>query len=114
MTHGTHDYQVDPRNEEILINIKGTLFTREQATVSVFDFGYIMGDGVWEGLRLHNGKLFHIDQHLDRLYEAAQGHKHFNWIDRLQPLAERSIERGLSCIGIKRGRLRGKTTVFFH
>lgn len=72
MAHGTHDYQVDPRNESILININGELFPRNEARVSVFDSGYILGDGVWEGIRLHNGKLFHIQQHLTRLYEGAK------------------------------------------
>ncbi|NKB35341.1 MAG: aminotransferase class IV [Pseudomonadales bacterium] len=72
MSHGTHDYKVDPRNENIQISINGDLYLRDEAKVSVFDSGYILGDGVWEGLRLHNGKLFHIDQHLDRLYEGAK------------------------------------------
>jgi branched-chain amino acid aminotransferase len=72
MTHGTHDYVADPRNENILININGELKTRTEATVSVFDSGFILGDGVWEGIRLHNGKLFHIQKHLKRLYEGAK------------------------------------------
>lgn len=72
MTHGTHDYVADPRNESILISINGELFPRNNAKVSVFDSGYILGDGVWEGIRLHNGELFHIRQHLDRLYEGAK------------------------------------------
>lgn len=72
MAKGTHDYQLDPRNEAILININGELFKRDEARVSVFDSGYILGDGVWEGIRLHNGKLFHIDRHMKRLYEGAR------------------------------------------
>ena len=72
MAKGTHDYQVDPRNEAILININGELFKRDEAKVSVFDSGYILGDGVWEGIRLHNGRLFHIEQHMKRLYEGAR------------------------------------------
>lgn len=72
MAKGTHDYQVDPRNENIQININGELFKRDEAKVSVFDSGYILGDGVWEGIRLHNGKLFHIDRHMKRLYEGAK------------------------------------------
>ncbi len=72
MAHGTHDYEGDPRNEDIQININGELFKRNEAKVSVFDSGYILGDGVWEGIRLHNGTLFHLDQHLDRLYEGAK------------------------------------------
>ena len=57
MAQGTHDHQVDPRNENILISINGELFPRDQAKISVFDSGYILGDGVWEGLRLHKGKI---------------------------------------------------------
>ena len=72
MTQGTHDYQVDPRNENIQISINGEHFPREEAKVSVFDSGYVLGDGVWEGIRLHNGKLFHIDSHLRRLYEGLK------------------------------------------
>jgi len=72
MSQGTHDYQIDPRNENILISINGELFPREEAKVSVFDSGYVLGDGVWEGIRLHNGKLFHIDSHLSRLYEGLK------------------------------------------
>jgi len=72
MTQGTHDYQVDPRNENIQISINGELFPRAEAKVSVFDSGYVLGDGVWEGIRLHKGKLFHIDSHLSRLYEGLK------------------------------------------
>ncbi len=55
MTTGTHSARADARNERILININGELFPREKAVVSVFDSGFILGDGVWEGLRLHRG-----------------------------------------------------------
>ncbi|MCS5572500.1 MAG: aminotransferase class IV [Pseudomonadales bacterium] len=72
MAHGTHDYEDDPRNADIQININGELFHRDKAMVSVFDSGYILGDGVWEGLRLHNGTLFQLDKHLLRLYEGAK------------------------------------------
>ena len=72
MAHGTHDYEDDPRNADIQININGELFHRDKAMVSVFDSGYILGDGVWEGLRLHNGTLFLLDKHLLRLYEGAK------------------------------------------
>ena len=69
---GTHDYLDDPRNADILININGELFPRQQAVVSVFDSGFILGDGVWEGLRVHNGKIAFLNEHLDRLYEGAK------------------------------------------
>lgn len=69
---GTHDYQDDPRNATILIDINGQLLPRAQATVSVFDSGFILGDGVWEGLRVHKGRIAFLQQHLDRLYEGAK------------------------------------------
>ena len=72
MAKGTHEYQEDPRNENILIYVSGELMPRAQAKISVFDSGFVLGDGVWEGLRLHNGKLAFLDAHLDRLYEGAK------------------------------------------
>ena len=72
MAHGTHDYVDDPRNRDILISVNGELFPREEAKVSVFDSGYILGDGVWEGLRVHGGVIMFLDAHLKRLYEGAK------------------------------------------
>jgi branched-chain amino acid aminotransferase len=72
MTKGSHEYQQDPRNADILININGELFHRDEAKISVFDSGFILGDGVWEGLRLHQGKLPFIEKHMERLYEGAK------------------------------------------
>jgi branched-chain amino acid aminotransferase len=69
---GTHDYQDDPRNADIIIDINGEYFARNEAKVSVFDSGFVLGDGVWEGLRVHQGKIAFLDQHLDRLYEGAK------------------------------------------
>jgi len=69
---GTHQYVDDPRNETILININGELFPRSEAKISVFDSGFILGDGVWEGIRLHQGHLAFIDQHMKRLYDGAK------------------------------------------
>ena len=69
---GTHGYAADPRNEVVLINVNGVLVPRTEATVSVFDSGFMLGDGVWEGLRLHKGKIAFLDAHLDRLYEGAK------------------------------------------
>lgn len=68
----THDYEDDPRNASILIDVNGELKPREQATVSVFDSGFILGDGVWEGLRVIDGGIAFLDAHLDRLYEGAK------------------------------------------
>ena len=67
MSFGTHSYVPDPRNENVLININGELFPRSKAVVSVFDAGFMMGDGVWEGLRVHHGKLAFWDEHAARL-----------------------------------------------
>ena len=69
---GTHEYVDDPRNEAIIIDINGSHFPRHEAKVSVFDSGFVLGDGVWEGLRLHSGKIAFLDQHLDRLFEGAK------------------------------------------
>lgn len=72
LTKGTHEYQDDPRNADILININGELHHRSEAKISVFDSGFILGDGVWEGIRLHHGKLAFIEQHMKRLYDGAK------------------------------------------
>jgi branched-chain amino acid aminotransferase len=69
--HGTHDYVEDPRNADVLIYVNGDLVPRARATVSVFDAGFVLGDGVWEGLRIHGGHPAFLEQHLDRLYEGA-------------------------------------------
>ena len=73
MAHGTHDYDIDPRNESIIIGINDDLVPRERAMVSVFDSGFMLGDGVWEGIRVHHGRLASLDEHLRRLYEGAKG-----------------------------------------
>lgn len=72
MAHGTHDYDADPRNESILINLNGKLVPRGEAMVSVFDSGFMLGDGIWEGIRVHNGKLAFLGDHLRRLFEGAK------------------------------------------
>ena len=64
-------YVDDPRNEHVLVYVDGALVPRDQAVVSVFDSGFVLGDGIWEGLRLVRGRLVFIDEHLDRLYEGA-------------------------------------------
>jgi branched-chain amino acid aminotransferase len=66
-----HDVS-DPRNASILINVNGELKPRAEAVVSVFDSGFMLGDGVWEGLRVHHGKIAFLDRHLDRLFEGAK------------------------------------------
>ncbi len=67
----THQALPDPRNADIQIYINGEFFPRAEAKISVFDSGYLVGDGVWEGIRLHNGTLVFLDRHLDRLFAGA-------------------------------------------
>ena len=68
---GTHEYEDDPRNETVLISVNGKLCPRSEAMVSVFDAGFLLGDGVWESFRLHEGKLVFIEEHMDRLFRGA-------------------------------------------
>ena len=70
-SHGTHDHADDPRNREILISVNGQFLRREEAVVSIFDSGFLLGDGVWEGLRVKDGHPAFLEQHLDRLFEGA-------------------------------------------
>ncbi|GAA0726755.1 aminotransferase class IV [Sphingomonas japonica] len=69
---GTHVFTPDPRNDAVLIDVDGALLPRPQAMVSVFDSGFMLGDGVWEGLRVHRGRIAFLDRHLDRLYAGAK------------------------------------------
>ena len=71
MAKGTHNYIEDQRNEDIVIYINGEFFPRNEAKISVFDSGFLLGDGAWEGIRLHNGKLCFIEEHIDRLFHGA-------------------------------------------
>ncbi len=68
----THQAQDDARNDKILIYVDGQIVPKAQATVSVYDSGFMLGDGVWEGLRLYDGKWAFLDEHIDRLFEAAK------------------------------------------
>ena len=67
----THQAADDARNEDILIYVNGEIVPRAEAKVSVYDSGFMLGDGIWEGLRLYNGKWAFLDEHMDRLFEAA-------------------------------------------
>lgn len=69
---GTHNFTPDPRNDAVLIDVNGELFPRPEAKISVFDSGFMLGDGVWEGLRVYNGKIAFLDRHLDRLWAGAK------------------------------------------
>lgn len=70
--HGVHDFTYDPRNADILVSINGELKHRDSATVSVFESGYMLGDGVWEGMRVHKGGVAFLNEHLTRLYAGAK------------------------------------------
>jgi branched-chain amino acid aminotransferase len=69
---GSQDFAPDPRNDAALIYLNGAMVPRGEAQVSVFDAGFVLGDGIWEGLRLHNGRLLFLDAHLDRLFDGAR------------------------------------------
>ncbi len=68
---GSQDFTDDPRNATVLVSLNGVLTPRDEAKVSIFDAGFTVGDGVWEGMRLHKGALIFRDRHLDRLYAGA-------------------------------------------
>ena len=72
MSTGTHEHVADPRNDSVLIWVNGELVPRERAVVSVFDSGFVLGDGVWEGLRVSGGHPAFLEQHLDRLEDGAR------------------------------------------
>ena len=72
MARGTHEALPDERNENVFVYINREFYRREEAKVSVFDSGFLVGDGVWEGLRLHEGEFAFLDLHLDRLFEGAK------------------------------------------
>ena len=71
MSFGTHAYVPDERNSSVLFNLNGALVPRDKAVVNVFDSGFMLGDGVWEGLRVHQGRIAFLKDHLDRLWEGA-------------------------------------------
>ncbi|MEQ8292315.1 MAG: D-amino acid aminotransferase [Roseovarius sp.] len=68
----THQAEEDARNENLRIWMNGKIVPKAEAVVSVYDSGFMLGDGIWEGLRLYNGTWAFIDEHLDRLFEAAK------------------------------------------
>jgi branched-chain amino acid aminotransferase len=72
MARGTHEALPDERNENVLVYINGEFYRREEAKISVFDSGFLVGDGIWEGIRLHEGEFAFLDLHLDRLFEGAK------------------------------------------
>lgn len=98
---GSQDFTPDPRNASALIYLNGALVPREQAKVSIFDGGFVVGDGIWEGLRLHHGALLFLDQHLDRLYWGAARIGLDIGLDREALTAE--VRRTLDTNGMKHG-----------
>ena len=68
----SHDYKKDRRNDKIKIFVNGKFLDRNNAKISVFDSGFLLGDGVWSGIRLHKGKLLFLTEHLQRLYDDAK------------------------------------------
>jgi branched-chain amino acid aminotransferase len=72
LARGTHEALPDERNADVLVYINGEFYRRDEAKISVFDSGFLVGDGVWEGLRLHDGEFAFLDLHLDRLFEGAK------------------------------------------
>ncbi|WP_371396939.1 aminotransferase class IV [Fretibacter rubidus] len=72
MSFGSHAYVADARNDTVLFNVNGELKIRADAVVNVFDSGFMLGDGIWEGLRVHNGRVAFMQDHLDRLWEGAK------------------------------------------
>jgi branched-chain amino acid aminotransferase len=98
---GSQDFADDPRNAEALVYVDGRLVPRREATVSIFDAGFVVGDGVWEGLRLHRGALLFLDQHLDRLYWGAGRIRLDIGFDRRGLLAE--MRRLLDANGMRHG-----------
>jgi branched-chain amino acid aminotransferase len=98
---GSQDFAADPRNAAAMVSLNGRLVARREATVSIFDGGFVVGDGVWEGLRLHNGALLFLGRHLDRLYEGAAKIRLDIGLDRSALTAE--IRRTLAANGMHHG-----------
>ena len=98
---GSQDFAADPRNADALIYLNGALVPRAEAMVSIFDGGFVVGDGVWEGLRLHKGALLFLEQHLDRLYWGARRIALDIGFDRRQLTEE--IRRTLDANGMRDG-----------
>ena len=67
-----HAAEEDSRNEKIKVYVNGELLPKQEAVVSVYDSGFMLGDGIWEGLRIYNGKIAFLNDHLDRLYASAK------------------------------------------
>ncbi|MYM56417.1 aminotransferase class IV [Thalassovita mangrovi] len=71
-SHSTHDAEADPRNDDIKIYVNGDIVPKDQAVVSVYDSGFMLGDGMWEGMRLYDGEWAFFDDHMDRLFNSCK------------------------------------------
>lgn len=98
---GSQDFAADPRNADLRIYVNGALVPRAEAKVSIFDAGFVLGDGVWEGLRLHKGALICLDEHLDRLYAGLDAIALPIGLTREELTAE--IRRTLEANGMEHG-----------
>jgi branched-chain amino acid aminotransferase len=98
---GSQDFTVDPRNADLRIYVNGALVPRAEAKVSIFDAGFVLGDGVWEGLRLHKRRLLFLQAHLDRLYTGLEAIALDIGLTRAELTAE--IERTLAANGMEHG-----------
>ena len=101
MANSIHEFHDDPRNDTIRIWINGELRPRAEATVSVFDSGFVLGDGVWEGLRVVGGRPVFLDAHLDRLFEGAKAIAMDIGMDRAA--LARAIDDTLAANGMRDG-----------
>jgi len=101
MREGTHEAVPDPRNENILIAIDGDLVPRAEAKVSVFDSGFVVGDGVWESMRFQDGVLVFVEDHLDRLFQGAKAIALDIGMSRAEIVA--AIRRTLEANGMETG-----------
>ncbi|MBC7987909.1 MAG: aminotransferase class IV [Sphingomonadaceae bacterium] len=101
MATAAQHHEGDPRNAAILIDVNGDLVPRERAMISVFDSGFVLGDGVWEGLRVHHGRIALLDRHLDRLWEGAKAIAMDIGIDRAE--IERRLYATLDANGMDEG-----------
>jgi branched-chain amino acid aminotransferase len=98
---GSQDFAPDPRNDALLVLVDGALVPAREASVSIFDAGFGLGDGVWEGLRLHRGALLFLEAHLDRLYAGAAALRIDIGLDR--PALVGELQRLLAANGMTDG-----------
>ena len=98
---GTHDYEDDSRNKDVLVSVNGDIVHRQEAKVSVFDAGFLLGDGVWESFRLHNGTIVFAEDHLDRLFHGAESISLDIGMSRKQVLEQ--VNRVISANGMHDG-----------